>query len=110
MTGQDAVTSAQAFHERLALDGVIFTKLDGDSRGGAIVSLRHLLGKPIKFVGVGEKLTRFKNFSRIVMRAASWAWVTFCRWSKKPSLQSMTKKPLNSKRNLLKINLIWRFC
>jgi signal recognition particle subunit SRP54 len=62
MTGQDAVTSAQAFHERLALDGVIFTKLDGDSRGGAIVSLRHLLGKPIKFVGLGEKIDAIQEF------------------------------------------------
>ena len=62
MTGQDAVHSAQAFNERLELDGVIFTKLDGDTRGGAIVSLRHLLGKPIKFVGVGEKLDALQPF------------------------------------------------
>ena len=62
MTGQDAVNSAQAFHERLALDGVIFTKLDGDTRGGAIVSLRQMLGKPIKFVGVGEKLDALQPF------------------------------------------------
>ena len=46
----------------LVLDGVIFTKLDGDSRGGAIVSLRHLLGKPIKFVGVGEKIEALQEF------------------------------------------------
>ncbi len=62
MTGQDAVNSAQAFNDRLALDGVIFTKLDGDTRGGAIVSLRHLLGKPIKFVGVGEKMDGLQEF------------------------------------------------
>jgi len=62
MTGQDAVNSAQAFNERLELDGVIFTKLDGDSRGGAIVSLQYLLGKPIKFVGVGEKLDALQPF------------------------------------------------
>jgi signal recognition particle subunit SRP54 len=62
MTGQDAVNSAKAFDERLPLDGVIFTKLDGDTRGGAIVSLRHLLGKPIKFVGVGEKLDALQDF------------------------------------------------
>ena len=62
MTGQDAVNSAQAFNERLALDGVIFTKLDGDTRGGAIVSLRHILGKPIKFVGIGEKMDALQEF------------------------------------------------
>ena len=62
MTGQDAVTSAKAFDERLPLDGVIVTKLDGDARGGAIVSLRAVTGKPIKFVGVGEKLDALQPF------------------------------------------------
>jgi len=62
MTGQDAVQSAKAFNDRLTLDGVIFTKLDGDTRGGAIVSLRHVVGKPIKFVGVGEKLDALQPF------------------------------------------------
>ena len=63
MTGQDAVNSAKAFNERLELDGVIFTKLDGDTRGGAIVSLRHIVGKPIKFVGVGEKVEALQPFT-----------------------------------------------
>ena len=62
MTGQDAVNSAKAFHERLPLNGVVFTKLDGDTRGGAIVSLRHLIGVPIKFVGVGEKTDALQPF------------------------------------------------
>ena len=62
MTGQDAVNSAKAFDERLPLDGVVFTKLDGDTRGGAIVSLRQILGKPIKFVGVGEKMDALQEF------------------------------------------------
>jgi signal recognition particle subunit SRP54 len=62
MTGQDAVHSAKAFNERLELDGVIFTKLDGDTRGGAIVSLRHMIGKPIKYVGVGEKIEPLQPF------------------------------------------------
>ena len=62
MTGQDAVTSAKAFDDRLPLDGVIVTKLDGDARGGAIVSLRAVTGKPIKFVGVGEKLDALQPF------------------------------------------------
>src|SRR5262249_31648714 len=56
MTGQDAVNSAKAFHEKLALTGVILTKLDGDARGGAAVSLKAVPGRPILFAGVGEKL------------------------------------------------------
>ncbi len=62
MTGQDAVNSAKAFNDRLPLDGVIFTKLDGDARGGAVVSLRTIIGKPIKFVGMGEKLDALTPF------------------------------------------------
>jgi signal recognition particle subunit SRP54 len=56
MTGQDAVNSAKEFNERLELDGVILTKLDGDARGGAALSVKAVTGKPIKFIGVGEKL------------------------------------------------------
>ena len=62
MTGQDAVRSAQAFHERLTLSGVILTKLDGDARGGAAVSLKAVTGCPILFVGTGEKLEDLDPF------------------------------------------------
>ncbi|HEY5900671.1 MAG TPA: signal recognition particle protein [Burkholderiales bacterium] len=62
MQGQDAVNVARAFNERLPLTGVILTKLDGDSRGGAALSVRHVTGKPIKFAGVGEKLTGLEPF------------------------------------------------
>jgi signal recognition particle subunit SRP54 len=62
MQGQDAVNVAKAFNERLPLTGVILTKLDGDSRGGAALSVRHVTGKPIKFAGVGEKLTGLEPF------------------------------------------------
>ncbi len=62
MIGQDAVTTAKAFGERLPLTGVILTKVDGDSRGGAALSVRFVTGKPIKFMGVGEKLTGFQRF------------------------------------------------
>ncbi|MDH5649859.1 MAG: signal recognition particle protein Srp54, partial [Gammaproteobacteria bacterium] len=55
MTGQDAVNTAKAFDEALPLTGVILTKTDGDARGGAALSIRHVTGKPIKFLGVGEK-------------------------------------------------------
>jgi signal recognition particle subunit SRP54 len=62
MTGQDAVNSAKEFNAQLSLDGVILTKLDGDARGGAAMSVRAVTGKPIKFVGVGEKLEQFEEF------------------------------------------------
>ena len=62
MQGQDAVNVARAFNERLPLTGVILTKLDGDARGGAALSVRHVTGKPIKFAGVGEKLDGLEAF------------------------------------------------
>ncbi len=63
MTGQDAVRSAGAFHERLALTGVILTKLDGDARGGAALSIKAVTGRPILFAGVGEKVEDLDAFS-----------------------------------------------
>ena len=63
MLGQDAVATAKVFSDRLPLTGVILTKLDGDSRGGAALSVRHVPGKPIKFVGVGEKLDGLELFA-----------------------------------------------
>lgn len=62
MLGQDAVNTAKAFAERLPLTGVILTKLDGDARGGAALSVRHVTGKPIKFVGVAEKIGGLERF------------------------------------------------
>ncbi|MBE0467748.1 MAG: signal recognition particle protein [Candidatus Desulforudis sp.] len=62
MTGQDAVTVAESFHERLTLNGVILTKLDGDTRGGAALSVRAVTGCPIKFAGIGEKLDALEPF------------------------------------------------
>ncbi|MCX4190300.1 signal recognition particle protein [Methylophaga sp. OBS3] len=70
MTGQDAANTAQAFDEALPLTGVILTKTDGDARGGAALSIRHITGKPIKFMGVGEKTTALEPFhpDRLVSR------------------------------------------
>lgn len=62
MTGQDAVNSAKAFHEKLEVDGVILTKFDSDTRGGAALSVKHVTGAPIKFIGVGEKLDALEEF------------------------------------------------
>ncbi|HTV05178.1 MAG TPA: signal recognition particle protein [Acidobacteriaceae bacterium] len=70
MTGQDAVRSADEFHKRLALTGIILTKMDGDARGGAALSIRHVTGQPVKFIGTGEKPDAFEPFhpDRIVGR------------------------------------------
>jgi signal recognition particle subunit SRP54 len=62
MTGQDAVKSADEFHKRLGITGVILTKMDGDARGGAALSIRSITGQPLKFVGVGEKTDAFESF------------------------------------------------
>jgi signal recognition particle subunit SRP54 len=62
MTGQDAVKSADEFHKRLGITGVILTKMDGDARGGAALSIRHVTSQPLKFVGVGEKSDAFEPF------------------------------------------------
>ena len=70
MTGQDAVNIAKNFNERLGIDGVILTKMDGDARGGAALSIRSVTQKPIKFIGVGEKLDALEAFhpDRMVSR------------------------------------------
>ena len=62
MTGQDAVNVAESFHEKLGVDGIVLTKLDGDTRGGAALSVRAVTGKPIKLIGVGEKLNDIEQF------------------------------------------------
>ncbi len=62
MTGQDAVNTAKAFNERLELDGIILTKFDSDTRGGAALSVKQVTGKPIKFIGVGEKMDAIEEF------------------------------------------------
>jgi signal recognition particle subunit SRP54 len=70
MTGQDAVRSADEFHKKLTLTGVVLTKMDGDARGGAALSIRQVTGQPIKFIGVGEKYDALEPFhpDRIVSR------------------------------------------
>ncbi len=62
MTGQDAVNSAKAFHEKVDFDGVVLTKMDGDSRGGCILSIRAIVDRPVKFVSLGEKLDSLELF------------------------------------------------
>ena len=62
MTGQDAVTTAKAFFERLTFDGIVLTKMDGDARGGAALSIRSIVDRPVKFMGIGEKLDALEPF------------------------------------------------
>ncbi|HSW61906.1 MAG TPA: signal recognition particle protein [Dissulfurispiraceae bacterium] len=62
MTGQDAVNSAKTFNEKIGIDGIILTKMDGDARGGAALSVRHVTGRPIKYMGVGEKIDMLEPF------------------------------------------------
>ncbi|SUO95457.1 signal recognition particle protein [Suttonella ornithocola] len=62
MTGQDAANTAKAFHDALPLTGIILSKIDGDARGGAALSIRHITGKPIKFLGIGEKTDALESF------------------------------------------------
>ena len=62
MTGQDAVTVAESFNEKLGITGVVLTKMDGDARGGAALSIKSVTGKSVKFVGVGEKLSELELF------------------------------------------------
>jgi len=70
MTGQDAVNSAKAFNDQLELDGIVLTKFDSDTRGGAAITVREVTGKPIKFIGVGEKMDALEPFhpTRIASR------------------------------------------
>ncbi|MFO1037501.1 MAG: signal recognition particle protein [Geminicoccaceae bacterium] len=62
LTGQDAVTTARTFHERIGITGIVLTRMDGDARGGAALSMRHVTGQPIKLVGMGEKLDALETF------------------------------------------------
>ena len=77
MTGQDAVQTAEAFHQTLQIDGVIMSKMDGDARGGAALSVKEVIGRPIAFASTGEKLDRVRAVPpRPHGRAASSAWAT----------------------------------
>lgn len=74
MTGQDAANTAKSFNETLPLTGVILTKIDGDARGGAALSIRHITGKPIKFLGIGEKIEGLEPFTLTGLLLVSLVW------------------------------------
>jgi len=81
MSGQDAVNSAKAFNEQLEIDGLILTKFDSDTRGGALLSAKMVTGKPVKFLGIGEKLEALEEFRPEAWPPASWGWATSSAWS-----------------------------
>jgi signal recognition particle subunit SRP54 len=93
LTGQDAVNVATEFDEKLGITGVVLTRMDGDGRGGAALSMRAVTGKPIRFVGLGEKMDASKPSSPNASRAASSAWATSSRWSKRPRRRSRPNRP-----------------
>jgi signal recognition particle subunit SRP54 len=78
MTGQDAVNTAKAFNDILNFDGVILTKLDGDTRGGAALSIKTVVNKPIKFVGTGEKWRLLMYSILCVWQNVSLEWEMLC--------------------------------
>lgn len=77
MTGQDAVTVAESFNNDLGIDGLIVTKLDGDARGGAVLSVKAVTGRPVKFVGMGENLMPWNLSIRTAWLRVSLAWAIF---------------------------------
>ena len=80
MTGQDAVNTAKAFNDKINFDGVILTKLDGDTRGGAALTIKSVVNKPIKFVGTGEKMDALDVSILREWPTGFWAWVMLYHW------------------------------
>ncbi len=83
LTGQDAVNLAKSFDERVGVTGIVLTRVDGDGRGGAALSMRAVTGKPIKLIGVGEKLDALEDFDPGGSPDASSAWATSSAWSRR---------------------------
>jgi signal recognition particle subunit SRP54 len=104
MTGQDAVNTAKAFNDRLNFDGVILTKLDGDTRGGAAISIKSVVNKPIKFIGTGEKMDAIDVFypSRMADRILGMGTL-YPLW-KEPRSSMMRKKRENFRRRSPRMN------
>lgn len=99
MTGQDAVNIAEAFNNRLDITGVILSKLDSDTRGGAALSIRYVTGKPIKFIGTGEKLDAIEPFYPDRMASRILGMGDVLTLIERHSRLSTTKKPLSLKRS-----------
>lgn len=99
MTGQDAVNVAQSFHEQLGLTGVVLTKLDGDTRGGAALSIKAVTNTPIKFAGMGEKLDALEAFHPERMASRILGMGDVLTLIEKRKLQLMKRKQKNLSKN-----------
>jgi signal recognition particle subunit SRP54 len=106
MTGQDAVNTAKEFNDRLDFDGVVLTKLDGDTRGGAALSIRSVVNKPIKFVGTGEKMEAIDAFHPERMADRILGMGDIVSLVERAENNITRKKPVGYKRKLLKTNSI----
>ena len=106
MIGQDAVNAAKAFDDALDIDGVVLTKLDGDARGGAALSIKAVTGKPIKFVGVVRSWTRLRSSTPTVWPAESWAWAICSPSLRRQSRTSIARKPWRCRRSCGKTSLL----
>jgi signal recognition particle subunit SRP54 len=92
LTGQDAVNLARNFDERVGISGLVLTRMDGDGRGGAALSMRAVTGKPIKLIGTGEKMDALEEFHPRASPTASSAWATSSRWSRRRPRPSTPKR------------------
>ena len=93
LTGQDAVNLARSFDERVGITGIVLTRVDGDGRGGAALSMRAVTGKPIKLLGTGEKMDALEDFHPRASPTAFSAWATSSRWSRWRPKTSTRKRP-----------------
>uniref|UniRef100_A0A7C3LTJ4 Signal recognition particle protein n=1 Tax=Leptospirillum ferriphilum TaxID=178606 RepID=A0A7C3LTJ4_9BACT len=107
MTGQESVNVSTAFDHAIGVDGVIFSKLDGDARGGAILSIRSVLGKPVKFVGMGEKVDRLEAFypDRIASRIIGMGDIQTLMEKAQSAVSSEKARQIASKTSANQINL-----
>ena len=108
MTGQDAVNIAQSFNEALDIGGIVLTKTDGDARGGAALSIKAVTGKPIKFVGTGEKLTQLEAFHPDRMASTILGMGDVLTLIEKAQSVVDEKKALNWRRNSVKASSPWK--
>ena len=93
MTGQDAVNVAESFQNKIGIDGVVLTKLDGDTRGGAALSIKAVTGKPILYIGMGEKLSDLEQFYPDRMASRILAWETSCLSSRRRRWRWTRRRP-----------------
>lgn len=110
LTGQDAVETAKRFHERLPLTGLVLTRMDGDGRGGAALSMRHVTGLPIKFLGVSESPTGWTRSTPNAWPAVFSAAATLSRSSRRPPRTSTRKKPPAWPRKWPRASSTWKTC